>query len=124
MNFSRSSSRRTRSASNRAERMNFFEPRLDGRRNFLQLAGEKMVRAFDDHEPLWFRELRKERFDRGARTEFIVSTLNDELWFCTSTQVTQVRAVYGDSETYQVCHASVVAAYTQADPRSEAETSQ
>ncbi len=72
------------------ERMAFVEPLINRCANFVELAGEEVVSAFDEHEFFSRWQSGEKRFNISARAELIVATLDDQFWFRAVAQVSQV----------------------------------
>ena len=88
------------------------EPGVDGCGYLFELAREKMVRAFDDHQLLRLGECREKSFKTWARAELVVAALDDELWLGAGAQETHVDIVDRQPQANHTVHALVSAAHS------------
>lgn len=111
-----------RTARNCRSRMLLREPRVDRRAHFVELPREKMIRAFDDHEPLRFWKLRENRLHFVARPVFVIPALDDQFRLRTLLQKCQFGHIYRKPKPNQLHNARIRATHPHAHGRTKTES--
>ena len=99
-----------------ARRPRAVQPSVNCGSNGIQMAGEEMVRPFDDDKALGPRELFENNFDIRAGAELVLATLDDQLGLGAGPQVSEIDVIGWQAQADQFRHPCVFAADLQAYP--------
>ena len=89
--------------------MTLGQPPGDGRIEFVQMAGEKVVGVFHNNQAFFSLERRYQFLHFCSWTELIVGSVNKQPRLAALCQKRKVTAVHGDTDSDQFAHARIAA---------------